>query len=194
MARATFVKAARKDNPVAKKGEPYYWWKFMQGGRGGPKRYSATPPTRSQLTQSDFLGSLYRIEDESFKGVEDAEGLKAVAEEIRELGTEQQEKYDNMPEGLQQGDTGQTIEERAQNCESWADEIDSIADTLETELEAIETLEGEWADYDSAMEEHDEDDDDAEEPEEPSEERPGDDARTELISEKVMEAQGASPF
>ncbi len=194
MPRANFVKAARKDNPVCKKGESYWWWKPMVGGRGGAKRYSKTQPTRSQLTQSDFLGSLYRIEDESFKGVEDAEGLKAVAEEIRELGTEQQEKYDNMPEGLQQGDTGQTIEERAQGCETWAEEIDSIADALETALEELETLGGEWADYDNAMTEWNPDDEDTDEPEEPTEERPADDARTELISEKVDEASGGSPF
>lgn len=62
MARATFVKKARKDIPGTdiKAGESYYWWKFRFGG----KHYSKTPPRRSQLTQSDFLGQLYAIEDE----------------------------------------------------------------------------------------------------------------------------------
>ena len=39
MPRVHHVKSARKDNPVAKKGESYYWWKFRYGG----KRYSKTP-------------------------------------------------------------------------------------------------------------------------------------------------------
>lgn len=134
MARAHFVKSARKDNPVAKKGESYWWWKFMVGGRGGPKRYSKERPSRSQLTQSEFLSALYGIEDGDMASARSPEDFKAVAEALRELGSEQQEKFEAMPEGLQQGDTGQMLEERAQNCESWADEIDTAADELESAL------------------------------------------------------------
>jgi len=50
MARANFVKKARKDNSVVKKGESYYWWKFAYGS----KQYSKEAPSRSQLTQSGF--------------------------------------------------------------------------------------------------------------------------------------------
>ncbi len=192
MARVTFVKSARKDNPVAKKGESYYWWKPMIGGRGGAKRYSKERPSRSQLTQSDFLGQLYAIEDDAIGKAEGSDDLRGAGESLRELGQEEQGKFDNMPEGLQQGDTGQMIEERAQGCESWADEIDTIADSLDEGLEALETLEGEWADYDNAVAEYDEDSDN-DEPEEPSEERPSDDAHNELIAEKVGEANDANP-
>ena len=59
MPRVTFVKKARKDNPVAKKGEPYYWWQFAFG----TKQYSKTQPARSQLTQSSFLSQLYELQD-----------------------------------------------------------------------------------------------------------------------------------
>ena len=38
--RVHYVKSARKDNPVAKKGEPYYWWQSYCS----PKQFSKTPP------------------------------------------------------------------------------------------------------------------------------------------------------
>lgn len=172
MARAHFVKSARKDNPVAKKGESYWWWKPMVGGRGGAKRFSKEQPTRSQLTQSAFLSGLYDIEDGAMKDAQSPEDFRDVAQALRDLGQEEQDKYDNMPEGLQQGDTGQMLEERAQNCESWADEIEQRADELETALEGVDAAWEAWQEFDRAEEEYDDEDPDAEEPEEPSEERP----------------------
>jgi|GEM_PF-2990692 len=134
MARATFVKSARKDNPVAKKGESYYWWAFMQGGRGGPKRYSKTPPTRSQLTQSEFYSTLYSLEDQvgdwkadQYESVADLEGdVENIKDEIQSLGEEQSDKFSNMPDGLQQGDSGQLLENRASECDSLVSELDGI--------------------------------------------------------------------
>ena len=66
MTRAHFVKKARKDHPEGdiKKGDSYWWWAFMVGGRGGPKHYSKTQPKASQLTQSEYLGSIADIQDE----------------------------------------------------------------------------------------------------------------------------------
>lgn len=52
MAKVHFVKSAQKDNPVAKKGESYYWWKPMVGGRGGAKRYSKDRPSTPSSEQS----------------------------------------------------------------------------------------------------------------------------------------------
>jgi len=53
------------------------------------------------------------------------EALKAQAEalagELRELADAEQEKFDNMPEGLQGGDRGQAMEEAAGNLSSAAD-------------------------------------------------------------------------
>lgn len=186
MAKVHFVKAARKDNPVAKKGESYYWWKPMVGGRGGAKRFSKERPSRSQLTQSDFLSSLYWIEDGDMANAQSPEDFRGVAEALRELGSEQREKYDNMPEGLQQGDTGQMLDERASNCESWADEIDQAADELETALEELDAAWQAWSDYDEQAEQNEADD--AEEPEEPDCERPEgntvEEARQAVIDDK----------
>lgn len=172
MAKVHFVKAARKDNPVAKAGESYYWWKPMVGGRGGAKRYSKERPSRSQLTQSDFLSSLYGIEDGDMANAQSPEDFRGVAEALRELGQEQQEKYDNMPDGLQQGDTGQMLEERASGCDSWADEIDQRADELETALEAVDAAWEAWAAYDEQERSNEENDLEDDELSEPDEERP----------------------
>lgn len=116
MAKVHFVKSARKDNPVAKKGESYFWWKPMIGGRGGAKRYSKERPKPSQLTTSEFLSRFYDIE-EQIAEAKDPDTLEQIAQDLSELGDETREKYDNMPEGLQQGDTGTMLDERATGCD-----------------------------------------------------------------------------
>ena len=138
MARLHFVKKARKDNPVAKRGESYYWWKPRIGGRGGAKRYSKERPTRAQMTQSEFMSRVYEICDSDIPGCESADDLNAVADSVRELGQEQEEKLDNMPDGLRDGDTGQLLQERVDGCEEWADEIARAADDIPDEPEEPE--------------------------------------------------------
>lgn len=72
------------------------------------------------------------------------EALKAQAEalagELRELADAEQEKFDNMPEGLQGGDRGQAMEEAAGNLSSAADALES--GSLEEALEALGQIEG----------------------------------------------------
>lgn len=152
MPRVTHVKSARKANPRygIEVGDSYYHWAFMVGGRGGSKICSKTKPTRSQLTNSDFYKSLYGFYDDSVTNCEPKpdvptadfdslpDDIESLAEELRQIGQEQQDKFDNMPDGLQQGDTGQMIEQRAQGCEAAADEIDQAASTLRSALEEID--------------------------------------------------------
>lgn len=145
MPRVTHVKCARQDNPVAKKGEPYYWWKFRYGG----KRYSKTYPRASRLTQSDFLSrqleygeELEDLKSEDYNSLED---LSSKAEEIisgiRELGEEQSDKQSNMPDSLQYSETGELLEQRAQSCEDWAGELEGIDLTTEHEFEMFDSEE-----------------------------------------------------
>jgi hypothetical protein len=133
MAKAHYVKKARKAIKDAgiKIGDSYYWWKFRFGGR----RVSKTPPTRSQLTQSDFLSQVYDLEDRigrlsATDYVEDPDSLKSdlddIASEIRSLGEEQSDKLSNMPDSLQSGSTGELLQQRSDECESWADELEGI--------------------------------------------------------------------
>lgn len=129
MARVTHVKKARKDNPVVKKGESYFHWSFRFGG----KHYSKTYPKRSQLTQSGFLSQMYSIEDDSiadFCSTTSVDALQEevdnVAQQIRDLGEECEENRNNMPEGLQDGLTGELLQTRYDDCEAMADELEAI--------------------------------------------------------------------
>jgi hypothetical protein len=135
MARATFVKKARKTikGTGIKKGDSYYWWKF----RFGSKHVSKTPPRRSQLTQSAFYSTMYDAEDTAADIAEqlrtgkidfaDAKDqLEQIKGDVESAGDECQGAFDNMPEGLQQGDTGQLLERRVEVCQDISSEIDNI--------------------------------------------------------------------
>lgn len=133
MPRVHFVQKARKDNPAVKKGESYYWWKFRYGG----KRYSATRPRGSQLTQSAYFGTIRslgeQVEDFSTTSYEDIQGLKEdMVSELENLRDETQEKLDNMAEyNLEYSPTGEMLQERVDALESAIDEIDMIDEDWE---------------------------------------------------------------
>jgi|HubBroStandDraft_4_1064222.scaffolds.fasta_scaffold00045_61 hypothetical protein len=127
MARATFVQKARKDvaGTDIKAGDSYYWWKFRFGG----KHYSKTAPKRSQLTQSNFYSQLWDIEDD-IGTLEAGDGLESdvadIAQRLRDLAQECTDARDNMPEQLQDSDTGTMLQERAEACEAAADELEGL--------------------------------------------------------------------
>lgn len=132
MPKVNFVKSARKDNPQhgIKAGDSYYWWSMMHGSRG-VKHYSMTRPLRSQLTNSEFLSRLYDLQDNlagfSCDTKEEFESYRdELVSDINELKDEQEEKLSNMPEGLQEGPTGQLLQERADALESWADDLENV--------------------------------------------------------------------
>lgn len=138
MPRVTHVKAAQKDYPdqgIAK-GESYYWWKFRYGG----KHFSKTPPKASQLTQSPFLLQLYTLQEQMENLQADStlpDEVSSIVDSLRELADECQSSKDNMPEGLQQGSTGEMLEARVDSCNSAADELEAI------DLSEFEPAEGE---------------------------------------------------
>lgn len=126
MPRVHHVKA-RKDHPDfgIVKGDMCYWWKF----NFGPKLYSKTPPKPSQLTRSEFLGTMSDIEDEvSALTADDSleSSVTDIASRLRDLATEQEDKRCNMPEGLQDGETGTMLQDRADKCNEIADELEAI--------------------------------------------------------------------
>jgi hypothetical protein len=155
MPRVTKRKA-RKDYPNSgiKKGDEYYYWKVKTGPASGYVCRSKTPPTPSQLN-TGFAGQVGEIEA-SLDAAEDVEGIRSVIDEIRELGEEQQGKFDNMPEGLQQGDTGQLLEERAGQCEEWASAVESACDEYDQKIGEIDSAEADWDDDYDGEEEPDE--------------------------------------
>ena len=141
MPQVHFVKKARKDQPGGiKAGDSYFWWKFRRGG----KHYSKTHPRPSQLTQSEYLSTALAFQEQVENLNIDpsdpqaaADELRSVAEEIRNLGEEQDGKIDNMPESLQSSETADLLRGRAEACESLADELETAAseiDGLEEEI------------------------------------------------------------
>lgn len=121
MPRVHFVKKARKNYGDIKKGESYYWWKF----RYCAKSRSKTAPKPSQLTRSEFWGTIYDIQEE-LSGVEDRDQLDEIVSRIRELADEQDEKKNNMPDSLQEGPIGELLTSREDSCNDWVDELDAL--------------------------------------------------------------------
>jgi len=139
MPQVHFVKSAAKDHGHIKKGQPYYWWKFRYGG----KRVSLTRPRPSQLTQSEFIGAVLslqeRVEDSFPSTVEDFESERDdIISELENLRDETQEKFDNVPESLQYGPTGELLQTRIDSLDSVISDLESLdvdfdADDLEKE-------------------------------------------------------------
>jgi len=184
MPRVNFVQKARKDNPVAKAGESYYWWKFRYGG----KHYSLTRPRESQLTQSEFLGAMYslleEIQDFTLKAgtgpttCKDCDGtgeklscgnletchecdglgkvpdtswrkqasefIESLQSQLEEMESGQQDRLDNMPDQLQDGNTGELLQDRINECSIMMADLDNSDpedfEVAEEWLEAIRQL------------------------------------------------------
>lgn len=135
MTKVTHVKRARKAIPEAgiAIGDAYYWWKFRYGGI----HRSKTPPKPSQLTQSTFVSTMLELQERA-EGIaaglrdgsttcSDAESeLQEIASEVSSAGEECQSSLDNMPEGLQQGSTGELLQARIDACETIADDLEGV--------------------------------------------------------------------
>ena len=153
MARATFVKQARKPNPVvtqadidkakagAEEAASYFWWKFRFGG----KRFSKTRPRASQLTQSEYYSTVYGLqEDMEDARPADLDELRGMQEEwagrARDLGDECRGRWENMPDSLRNSETGCLLEERADAMEAWADELEGADLTMDAGGDEAERL------------------------------------------------------
>jgi len=160
MPRVTSVKKAQKSPGKCGKcgdaigeGQPYVWWAFRYGGKRIRCAKPECAPKGSDLTQSEFYSTLYSIqEDAKLDGstVEELEGQRDdVVSQLNDLAEETRGKFENMPDGLQQGDTGQLLEERADACESAAQELESV------DCDEIDREEGESDDdFEQRKQEH----------------------------------------
>lgn len=128
MPKVHFVKKARKDNPVCKRGESYYWWQHAFS----PKSYSKTKPKSSQLTKSNYLSQLYALQESINEGAyNDFDSMDTnrqdIVDQLQELSDECQDSLDNMPEQLQESsEAGMTLQERIDMLEDSISSIESI--------------------------------------------------------------------
>lgn len=124
---------AKKDHPGTniKAGDLYYAWK---AGWKAKEQKSLTPPRRSQLTANPTNQVVYDMWDIDFcdKNLE-AETLKDCANTLRELADEEQEKYDNLPEGLQGGERGEYFVRRVDSLYQAVDTLEGLIEELEAE-------------------------------------------------------------
>ena len=90
-----------------------------------------------ELTTSDYISRVGEIVEDwrDVYGV-DPEGI---AEALREIQSDCEERLENMPEGLQEGDTGQLIQDRIDCLDEAANELDYI-DINDMRTEATEDL------------------------------------------------------
>lgn len=117
-----------KDLVYIAKGESYYWWQFKNSIS---KNISKSRPRNSQLTQSNYLSTLYGIQEsmEDFSASEAsevAEFIDDIKGQLEELKDTTEESLNNMPEGLQQGSTGELLQERIDALDSAISELEEI--------------------------------------------------------------------
>jgi hypothetical protein len=132
---------ARKDYPNfgIKKGDQHYTWTLKTGPRTSREFRQIAPPRRSQLTTSEFLSTVYDLEDR-LASVDNEDDARSLVDELNQLADEQDDKLSNMPEGLQQGPTGQQLESRAEGCREAANEIEAILDNHADEDDWDDTM------------------------------------------------------
>jgi len=119
---------------VIEKGEPYK--KLQKRFRGTLLWHRDCEVKRSQ-TATNKTSEYWLIREEAERQVDLAasiadilkalEGAKDAAEELSEAYGE---SFDNMHEGLQQGSTGEMLENNKDGCESWANELDADEEHL----------------------------------------------------------------
>lgn len=138
MARAHFVKKARKDNPACNKGESYWWWQFRFGG----KRYSKEAPKQSQLTQSEFLSQFYEQQEAlehlnlSPETIDDLCEAKSLLEDIKgnleSLQVETEDKQSSVEDAFPGGSPViDLLEGRVSGCEEAVNLLDEAISTLD---------------------------------------------------------------
>lgn len=127
------VPADNKDFILINVGESYWYWQFMHG----PKHISKDRPKQSQLTQSEFLSTVYGIEEAMEEATHIERGdIDEWISELENLQDETQNKLDNMPEQLQESSSsGMLLQERIDNLESWISDLEGVdADIDEEDL------------------------------------------------------------
>ena len=104
----------------------------------------ACKPTRSQMTGSDFLSTMYGIEDDSIAklttgDMEDAQSaVEAIVGELEELRDETEERHENMPEQLQDAPTGELLQGRVDSVQEMIDELEAVDIDIDDELTTCE--------------------------------------------------------
>lgn len=129
--------ADEKDTVWCPKGETYYTWSFRYGGEYRSRTY----PKQSQLTQSSYLSQVYALQEDVEETVcpDTCDELQCLIDDwvtyLEGVRDECQESFDNMPEGLQQGDTGQLLEARITTCDEVISNLQNVDTSYDEDSE-----------------------------------------------------------
>ena len=142
VARKEYV--CSKCGEVIKKGDQY--WKGIPFRRSPIIRCLKCGIYHWELSSSNYVQSVGRLVEcwrDDYEIGEDT--AQNIIDELSNIQEECQNSLDNMPEGLQEGDTGQLLQERIDSIQSAIDDLESI--DYESIKESAET------DFDSEYEE-----------------------------------------
>jgi len=127
-----------------KKGEKYIRFKINRFSKEGIRCVDCKPK-KSELTTSEFLSRVYELEEElhSLENItieEYIDRVRRVINELNELKDETEEKLYNMPEQLQNSDTGSLLEGRIENLDVMIDDLEDALYRLEEALDDIKYM------------------------------------------------------
>lgn len=113
-----------------KAGDPYVWWKFRFGGKHIRCGKSECGPKPADLTQSEFLSTLYGIQSQNFEDCESITDLESARDDavsdLESLRDECEEKRNNMPEQLQDSDSGNLLQGRIDGLQEMIDALQAV--------------------------------------------------------------------
>lgn len=152
MAKVTQVQKARKPagncsrcGTAIKTGDSYFWFANRIGRSSRRKNYCGNcRPRPSEITTSDKLSELYAaqesIEDSLNRGElnfeEFRDQVKSACEDAastaHEVADQYRESKDNLPENFQNSTPGEELDEKADQCDNWAEALESAASEIES--------------------------------------------------------------
>lgn len=134
-----------KDTIVVNKGQEYYAWSLFGESK---ERISVTCPNRNQLTNNEFKLGYYAVEDrigdlfsQDFLESSIDDEVNEIVSDIESLKDNAQESLDNMPEQLQEGETGQMLQSRVESLEEWSSNIEAVDLSIDIDIEDEESEE-----------------------------------------------------
>lgn len=130
------------DKVIIPKGSIYYKWSFRYGGTFR----SLVKPKPSQLTQSDFLSTVYSwqenlevFETEDFEEVN--EYRDNLIEDVDQLLEETQEKLENMQEyNLGESPNAELLQDRIEALENYKNDLENFEADESNVLNSLEEL------------------------------------------------------
>ena len=137
MARINVVNKSRKENKcggcgkIIPVGSKYFYVDFYSGRHA--VRCASCGFKRWETTENSYLQTLYQIQDDYQEKLDNMDADTAdtsikddIVSDLENLRDECQERFDNIPEQLQDGDAGSLLQERIDSLDEAISDIDNV--------------------------------------------------------------------